>query len=287
MSKHTKADRAPVSDLRADGDAQTMDDVAVCVDELVGSRLEFWTDNQGAEHVRGGLLAQVALLIPEPGSPAPKEVQFGHVKAPVSPTPWNDDAAAVFFEVHAGTRAIEAGLRMLLGYTPVRRDGSNAATVDSLTALPNLIRAALEQHPDHEPRIVRGRRKTVNPRRAARDIASWPRKCRELLDQVRKDEEQWTKAPGKLVCPYCDRALRLAPGWEFVAEQDTIIWCRNCPRHPNPDGETPHVSFEPGVWLGVLAQQAKDKAAAKERARSEAAAWDAHAEWLAGHEADQ
>lgn len=211
------------------------DDLAACVDELLDGEQ---------------LLTRVRLLFHETGVPGATEHRFGHFKISASPAPWNDAAAGLYHEIHDGSRNIEAGLRMLLGYTRRSRGGSDAETVDVLDALPDLIATALAQHPDHEPVITHGRRRTVSPRRAARDVTSWPRRCRALLDQARPTEEPWQKAPGGLRCPYCDRPLRLAPGWD--TEGAPPIWCRHCPKAPPTGDGSPHVEFDFHTWMLTL-----------------------------------
>lgn len=62
---------------------------------------------------------------------------------------------------------------------------------------------------------------------AAHDLTAWPVRIRAIFDEARPDEQPWTKAPGGLKCPHCERRLELAPGWRDRPENADVV-CRSC-----------------------------------------------------------
>ena len=174
----------------------------------------------------------------------------GQVKSKVigSPAPWNDEAAGILFEVHAGTRRHEHSLRRTLGFNPVRRGSSELQTVASLSALPDLARAAVARSLD--PVVVD---------RAATDVARWPRVCRRILDDdPLPTERPNTKAPGGLRCPHCNRRLILRYGWQHD-ERSQQLWCVRCPStidEDHPRGRD--LSWPPDTWIAVLQADPRD-----------------------------
>jgi hypothetical protein len=193
---------------------------------------------------RNGYLERILDLIPEPGSDV-VDIRR-HTKVTGSPAPWNDEAAGLLFDIHAGARRHDHALRVVLGFHPVQRSGSHQATIDALRALLPLMQLALG---------IDGLTDTAPLERAARDIRRWPRDARRLLDDDPKaDERPHTKAPGDLRCPYCDRRLILKHGWQHESAQD--IWCLRCPS--TKSDEFPHgqdLSWPATAWLLVLQQQ--------------------------------
>lgn len=170
----------------------------------------------------------------------------GRVKSKVigSPAPWNDEAAGILFEIHAGTRRHEVALRRTLDFNPIRRGSSELQTVASLSSLPDLVRAV----------VARGLDLDVADR-AALDVARWPRICRSILDDdPLPTERPNTKAPGGLLCPHCNRRLVLRHGWQHDVKSQQL-WCIRCPT--TIDDDHPHgrdLSWEPDAWIAVLQQ---------------------------------
>lgn len=193
------------------------------------------------------LLDRLRELLPDGTDTAPGYSDTGpnHAKVTGSPAPWNDHIAGAFFEVHAGARRHESALTLLLFRRARYRGGSDRQTCEALQALPPLIEAATQQYPDHRV-----------PREAARDLTAWPRAIRIALDEARYGEEPWTKAPGNLRCPYCDRRLVLAPGWD--REHEPPVWCRACPHRLEDEVGQRRVDrqWPAGAWLAVLQQRA-------------------------------
>jgi hypothetical protein len=200
-----------------------------CVDELIG---------------RDRLLDRVAELIPEPGETGPRDRNGrgqGGTKVIGSPAPWNDEAAGLVFTIHAGAREIEADLTQLLfSRRRLSRSGSDVHTRRALRNIPDLLAVATERFPGH----------WAGPY-AARQLVSWPRACRLVLDEARWGEERWSSAPGGLRCPHCDRRLLLRPGWEH--ETDPPVWCRACPAELEGDEERfPSRSWPADAWIATL-----------------------------------
>lgn len=193
------------------------------------------------------LLARVHLLLPDLDAGGWSDGKQKLKKQPVAPTPWNDAAAGFVTDVHAGAREHESALTLLLFRSARFRGGADEATAGALRALPDLILAAADRH---------GRQHHI-PSEAARALRSWPRQARRLLDEARYGEEPWTRAPGGLRCPYCNRRLELRPGWD--REPSPAIWCRRCPASEDHESR----SWPADAWLAVLQHQDSDTAASR------------------------
>lgn len=189
------------------------------------------------------LLHRLRLLL-EPTGSIMRERTGKPPKISGSPAPWDDAVAGLLFDIHAGARGHETGLTLLLHNAARYRGESDANTAACLLRLPDLILAAYDRDPHHP-----------SHRRAARDLLAWPRRVRAVLDEARKDEEAWTRAPGRLTCPYCERRLLLKPGWEH--EWNPPVWCRSCPaRLEGEEGRAVvHREWPAGAWLAVLNTQ--------------------------------
>lgn len=199
-----------------------------CVDELIG------TDR---------LLERVAALVPEPSGSGPRDRAGrgqGGEKVIGSPAPWNDEAAGLVMVIHAGAREVEGNLSWLLFSRLLHRSGSDVHTRRALRNIPDLLAAAAEKFPGH-----------WSIRDGERQLRSWPRQCRALLDEARWGEERWTAAPGGLRCPHCDRRLVLRPGWE--RESEPPVWCRGCPVELEGDEfARPSRSWPADAWIATL-----------------------------------
>lgn len=198
---------------------------------------------------RDRLLQRVHQLLPDVDASGWSEGKQKIKKQPVAPTPWNDAAAGFITDVHAGARSHETRLTLVLFKRARYRGHADAATVSALQALPDLIAAADELANGRHDLVTRkyARSAAVD---AARDLQVWPRQARSLLDEVRTEEAPWTKAPGRLRCPYCDRRLELRPGWDKARDDDVVarsLYCRRC---PGSEGKTQ--SWPATTWLSVL-----------------------------------
>lgn len=144
----------------------------------------------------------------------------GGKKISASPAPWNDQAAGWIFDVHAGTREHQTNMAWLT-YGHVIRQASSADTITHkvIRLLPDMIDLCWSRYGNHRYALD-----------AERDLHAWGRRGRQILDEVRPQEEPWTKAPAGIRCPYCQRPLRLKPGWQHEAEP--LFWCMNHVHEP-------------------------------------------------------
>ena len=199
-----------------------------------------------AEDVANVYLHQLRDLLTEPATH--RVGDSAHVRGKIigSPAPWNDEAANLIFEIHAGTRRHEARLRLELGFNPIRRGDSDQQTHDSIVAIPYLaIAIATRVDLDHG-----------HVDRAAHDLDRWGRLSRRILDEdPRPHERPNTHAPGNLCCPHCSRRLILKHGWQFEKEGGQDLWCLRCPT--TIDDEHPRgrdLSWPAAAWIAVLQQ---------------------------------
>ena len=206
---------------------QDTDALRACVQELIG------TDN---------LLARVTALLHHEVAPGMQEAG-ANMKPPkkaAPPSPWNDHAAALTLDIHAGARDIEANLTRLAHGRTTTRSGSDAHTRRALANIPDLLALCNERHGGHWI-VTEGEKQLLR----------WPRECRAILDEARWGEEPWTKAPGGLRCPHCSRRLALAPGWDKEAAPP--VWCRACPAEIEGDERArPHRQWASDTWIGLL-----------------------------------
>ncbi|GII98375.1 hypothetical protein CLV28_0698 [Sediminihabitans luteus] len=152
--------------------------------------------------------------------------------------PWNNDAATLYFDIHAAVRRHEAALTLLLFGHARYRGGDDQNTLDAVSRLPVLLdRAHTAGHQHHD---------TVTT--ATTDLTAWPRQLRALLDEPRDGETPWTKAPGNLVCPHCEQRLHLAPGWRDRPDHADLV-CRT-PDCADEHGHQPR--WAPSAWVGLV-----------------------------------
>jgi hypothetical protein len=136
----------------------------------------------------GPLLARAAQLVTEPDADG---TQGG--SRPGSAPPWNPSAAACALDAHEGLRRLEASLRMAVtGRTGPRRGGSDANTMEAITAIENLGEAVT----------------TTAAATAARILCRWSMAILQLPaidEQERPQRIAWQ-------CPYCEiPMMRLFP----------------------------------------------------------------------------
>ena len=120
---------------------------------------------------------------------------------------------------------------------------TDVATHNAISALPHLIANARDHYGDADPYVGQ----------IAADLLAWPRQARAILDELRADEQPWTKAPGALFCPHCNETLYLPPGWAEQRDRrgniTSDVWCRRC---SDDDGQ--NLRWAPSQWTGrVLA----------------------------------
>ncbi len=197
------------------------------LNDAVSELIDGWDTPTDPSYV-GRLVA----LLPEPSA----MIQEGkaHRKISASPPPWRQEAASLLFEIHAAVREHEATLVWLAFSGTRRRSGSDLHTRRAMRELPDLIMVCHDRFPLHNA-----------PHRAAADLLGWPRRARVLFDEIRDDEQQPTKAPGRLFCTYCESRLLIEPGWQH--NPTPHVWCPRC-----RDSEGQVVSWPADAWLGVL-----------------------------------
>ena len=176
-------------------------------------------------------------------------------KQPVPPSPWNDTAAHLIGEIAAGARRHETGLTVLLFNRARYRGGDDRNTFAAINALPDLIVTATERHPARAniDKLTEQPWQHQRAAYAATDLTLWPVRCRALLDELRTNEEPWTRAPGRLACPYCDRALHLSPGWEHAIHSARVV-CRSCPARLPDEEQRRSIDrdWPASQWIGAL-----------------------------------
>lgn len=190
------------------------------------------------------LLPRLWDLIPDRGTPvgltgAPAEQQRHRTQAP---SPWSDPHALLYFEiVHEVQKRTQELRRMVFGRSvPVAAHAG--AIARALGDLPVLIAHAQ----DRQLEADMYRRQDLL--RIGGDLKRWPVQIRALLGEPRPEEIPWTKAPGDLVCPFCDQRLELPPGWATEADvRATDLVCRRC-----RDAHGQYLRFEPTSWLGLV-----------------------------------
>lgn len=222
------------------------DQLTACARELT-DRDNLW--QRLHEHLEADLAAMM------------KEDKAKPKKQPVAPSPWNDSAAHLISEIAAGARRHETSLTLLLFDRARYRGGDDRNTYAALTALPALITAAAERHPA-DPNTKSLTEQPWQYQRAAyaaTDLALWPTRCRALLDELRTEEEPWTKAPQGLNCPYCERRLHLAPGTyaDEAAIMSARLTCRDCPTRLLDETDR-HINrhWAANEWIGMLQEGA-------------------------------
>lgn len=149
--------------------------------------------------------------------------------------PWNTPAADLYFDIHAAARRYEAALALKLWGKVTFRPGTDAVTREVLDRLPVLVGHAIAA--GHDDTGV------IDP---ANDLGTWPARIRAMLDEARPDEQPWTKAPGGLTRPHCERRLELAPGWRDRPEATDVV-CRSC-----RDDEGRWYRWALATWTAVL-----------------------------------
>lgn len=162
------------------------------------------------------LLPRVADLIPAQSNQVTESTSGPRASGTVHTIPWNTPAADTYYDIHAGVRTHENALTLLLWRKAKYRPGNDQQTYEALNHIAVLIDHARNNgHADHDTTT-----------QAASALASWPRQCRRVLDELREDEQPWSKAPGDVRCPHCGHRLELPPDWHQITNPD--LTCRTC-----------------------------------------------------------
>lgn len=172
--------------------------------------LDWWTDRDDVD--RPALLILLANHL-QPVRMADSE---NSVKSKITggPAPWDDPVAHLLADVASGTRTIERGLDIALGFTPRQRGGSDGNTRHALSRIPDLVDAMADR--DGLEDLIAEARVTVG---------AWHRGALLLLGAERRwahmryrELEQLDEAgnvveifPGIACCPYCESPVRIQP----------------------------------------------------------------------------
>ena len=173
---------------------------------LVHELVDGFTDRDG--EARPGLLALIGAQL-TPGGGA-KQEGGGHRKVSGSPSPWDDETAGLWLEVHAGARDLRDRLSYLLfGHAGPNLGSSDRGTIHALRALADLSDAATSRFPSSNL-----------PGEVERVVAGWVRHARVTLGVDAK-----TIPIGE--CPVqdeegnvCGQPLRANP----VQLRDVVCW---------------------------------------------------------------
>jgi hypothetical protein len=175
------------------------------------------------------LLPVLSSLLPETGGSGP---QTGVVDRhpPGSSEPWQADAAAAYWTIHAGIRDIANGMRTERGMARLVWRGHDDATAQVLRQIRNYA-------PVVEPGTVTA---------AATRIEGWLASARQIpdIDEV----ERWVPVPRVAgakppACPYCGTfSLRMA-------RRQGVVRCFY-PGCADKDGRPTRASMEPGAATG-------------------------------------
>lgn len=207
---------------------------------------------------RDRLYQRLRDLITEQGTTLESTIG-SHTKHLAPPIPWNEPAALLYMDIHAGAREHEANLTLMLFARAVFRGPADTLTVTILERLAVLLAAAHDAGRwDHH--VVQN---------AAAQVTRWPVLVRRLLDESRPSEIPWTRAPGGLRCPHCASVLQLPPGWQYAGDRAEVV-CRN-PECRDDDGHRRQWAAD--AWLGRLNDETEppdpDELITMERAKQE------------------
>lgn len=175
------------------------------------------------------LVHEHSTVLHDPDSPKRRAISY--------PAPWNTQAGELAHDIHTRVRRYETALNIRLFSKATYRGTSDALTIQGFNRLAVLIDHAHTTHID-----------STDVTDAERLLLTWPRQIRLMLDEPRPGEEPWTKAPGNLCCPHCERRLELQPGWQHNPEAADVI-CRHC-----TDENGAWMRWKPDTWLLVLQQ---------------------------------
>lgn len=184
------------------------------------------------------LMRELNTLVKEPGARLAPTTGSAPTKRAVYPAPWNTPAGNLFTTLGAAARDHELDLSLLLFAVGRYRGTSDDNTFAAILRLPTLIGAAIRaDHAEHNYVTT-----TVV------DLVRWPPMLRRFLDHdpEQDDPQPWTKAPGNLSCPHCNRRLWLKPGWQHQGPH-AAVYCRQC---HDDDGHI--LSWPAAAWIAVL-----------------------------------
>lgn len=176
----------------------------------VKDMLEAWLDSEGDE--RAALLLLLAVQL-RPTRMADSE---NSVKSKITagPAPWDDPIAHLLADISAGSRTIERGMDIALGFNIRIRGGSDGNTRHALSRIPDLADALADRLEYAE--LVAEARMTIGLwHRAALLLLGAERRWAHMRTEVEvrdpSSDELLDQFPGIACCPYCESPVRIQP----------------------------------------------------------------------------
>jgi hypothetical protein len=171
--------------------------------------LDWWTDRDDVQ--RPALL----ILLAQHLQPVRMADSENNVKSKITggPAPWDDPVAHLLADVSSGTRTIERGLDIALGFTPRQRGGSDGNTRHALGRIPDLT-DALDGKDGVEDLIAEARVTIGAWHRGALLLLGAERRWAHIRTEVNEYENDGTlkdQYPGVAVCPFCESPVRIQP----------------------------------------------------------------------------
>jgi hypothetical protein len=188
--------------------------------------LDFWTDKD--DHDRPALLIMLAQHL----QPVQMADSQNSVKSKITggPAPWDDPVAHLLADVASGTRTIERGLDIALGFSIRTRGGSDGNTRHALSRIPDLV-DALEGRSEYTELIAEARNTIGLWHRAALLLLGAERRWAHFryreLEQLNEDGDVVNVFPGIACCPYCESPVRIQPDVADGGDKDRWA-CPEC-----------------------------------------------------------
>ncbi len=174
----------------------------------VKDMLDFWTDRDDTDRPALMHLLMVQL------QPVQMSDSSGNVKSKITagPAPWDDATAHLLADIASGSRTIERGLDIALGFQPRQRGGSDGNTRHALSRIPDLVNAL----PEPAVELAAEARVTIGTwHRAALLLLGAERRWAYMrYRELEQRDEEGTVIdvfPGVACCPYCESPVRVQP----------------------------------------------------------------------------
>lgn len=187
--------------------------------------LDWWTDKD--DHDRPALLILLARHL-QPVRMADSE---NSVKSKITggPAPWDDPVAHLLADIASGSRTIERGLDLALGFNIRIRGGSDGNTRHALARIPDLCDALVGK--DDYIELLAEARNTIGLwHRAALLLLGAERRWAHIRTEVESrnaEGELLDLFPGIAVCPYCESPVRIQA--DLADSGDKDLWqCPEC-----------------------------------------------------------
>jgi hypothetical protein len=184
-------------------------------------------------------------------------------KITAGPAPWDDPTAHLLADVASGSRTIERGLDIALGFTPRQRGGSDGNTRHALSRIPDLVDAL----PEPAVELAAEARVTIGAwHRGALLLLGAERRWAHIRTEVEvrdDDHELLDVYPGIAVCPYCSSPVRMQPDLADEGDPERHLPGRAATSYGTPanavcvdpgcrDDQNVRRSWPVTPWLGEL-----------------------------------